>query len=192
MIPPDDAAPTLNGPRVTLRAVEERDRADRLTNGRDAEAVRMYGGDTRELQPFTEADADRWYNAKRGDRFSWVIEVDTRCIGGVRLHSLNVADRRARLAIGIDVPNLRGRGIGTETVQLLLRHAFETLGLHRVDLRVLAYNSRAIGCYERCGFVREGVERESARVGEEWHDDVMMSVLDYEYSALARAWFPSP
>ena len=31
--------------------------------------------------------------------------------------------------------------------------AFGILGLHRIDLRVLAYNTRAISCYRRCGFV---------------------------------------
>ena len=106
-------------------------------------------------------------SSARPRSFGLVIEVDGRCIGSIRLHSLNKADRHARLAIGIDVAPLRGRGIGTEAVRLLLRHAFDTLGLHRIDLRVLSYNTRAIACYQRCGFVREGVERESALVAGE-------------------------
>lgn len=64
----------------------------------------------------------------------------------------------------------------------------EQLGLHRVDLRVLAYNHRAIACYEKCGFVREGVEREGALVAGEWHGDVMMSILEAEYRAASREW----
>ena len=35
-----------------------------------------------------------------------------------------------------------------------------TLGLHRVGLRVLAYNDRAIRCYKKCGFREEGRERQ--------------------------------
>ena len=63
----------------------------------------------------------------------------------------------------------------------MLRYAFEELGMHRVDLRVLAFNERAIACYEKCGFVREGVEREGSRIGGERQSDVLMSVLEQEY-----------
>ena len=61
--------------------------------------------------------------------------------------------------------------------------AFDTLQLHRVDLRVLSFNVRALRCYEKCGFVREGVERESAFVDGARVDDVMMSL---EFAAPKR------
>jgi len=60
------------------------------------------------------------------------------------------------------------------------------MSLHRVSLRVLAYNVRAIRCYSACGFVEEGREREAAFVGGEWHDDVMMGLLAHEFAA--RYW----
>ena len=56
---------------------------------------------------------------------------------------------------------------------MALRHAFGKLGMHRVDLKVLADNARAIAAYRACGFV-EG----------SWHDDVVMGVLDREFAAL--------
>ena len=45
-----------------------------------------------------------------------------------------------------------------------------------------------IRCYEKCGFVREGVERESAWVDGAWADDVLMAILEHEYRALASTW----
>ena len=63
-----------------------------------------------------------------------------------------------------------------------MRHAFDDLGLRRVDLRVLAYNERAIRCYLSCGFVEEGRERESALVDGERYDDLIMGVLAHEYA----------
>lgn len=71
-------------------------------------------------------------------------------------------------------------GLGRETVRLILAHAFGALGLHRVSLRVVAYNTRAIRCYLACGFVEEGREREAALVGGERHDDIMMGILSRE------------
>ena len=73
--------------------------------------------------------------------------------------------------------------MGTEASRLVLAYAFEVLLLHRVELRVLAFNERAIACYERCGFRREGVEREGAWIGGEWQSDVIMSILEQEYRA---------
>jgi [ribosomal protein S5]-alanine N-acetyltransferase len=65
-------------------------------------------------------------------------------------------------------------GLGTEAVQLVLSHAFDTLELWAVRARVLAFNSRAIACYRRCGF-RE-VAREPVSLDGEEAEDVLMEV----------------
>lgn len=89
------------------------------------------------------------------------------------------------MAIGIFDPQLLWKGLGSEAIRLLLRHAFQELRLHRIGIRVLAYNTRAIRAYEKCGFVIEGREREAAFVNGAWHDDVMMGLLETGFSAQA-------
>lgn len=113
---------------MLLRRVQESDTQDRLAAGRDADAVRMYGGDFRNLTPFTQEDAERWYQFEREQPFGWVMEVEGHCVGGARLHQLNLTDRRARFAIGIHAANLRSQGIGSDATRLVLRFAFEQLG----------------------------------------------------------------
>lgn len=98
-----------------------------------------------------------------------------------RLHSLDPVNRRARYAVGLFDRAAWGHGLGTEATRLVLAFGFETLYLHRIDLRVPAYNERAIAAYRRSGFVIEGVERESVLVAGEWHSDVIMSILEHEY-----------
>lgn len=158
----------------------------------------MYGG-SGEPQPLTQSEAERMFSAYQQQNLSqtrmFVIAAlawhDGRacgddiglCIGGIRLHSIAETDRRARLAIGIFDRRFWSHGYGTEAIRLLLAYAFSTMGLHRVDLRVLAYNTRAIRAYEKCGFIREGIERESALVDGVWHDDIIMSVLEHEFHA---------
>jgi RimJ/RimL family protein N-acetyltransferase len=44
-----------------------------------------------------------------------------------------------------------------------------------------AQNVRAIRCYKKCGFQLEGRERESVRVGDGWHDDVIMGKLSTDH-----------
>jgi [ribosomal protein S5]-alanine N-acetyltransferase len=179
--------PLLVGPGVRLRQVELRDRAHRLALGRDPEFHRLVGGDpARADLPLTDADAQRWYAEIAADPLSWVLEVDARMIGSARLHALDRANRRAAYAIGIFSPSDRGRGYGREATDLVLAYAFGTLQLHRVEVRVLDFNTRAIQMYERCGFSHEGVEREAALIGGRWENDVRLSILEHEFGASGR------
>jgi ribosomal-protein-alanine N-acetyltransferase len=44
----------------------------------------------------------------------------------------------------------------TEAMELVLRHAFVDLGLHRLEANVQPANLRSLALAERAGFVREG------------------------------------
>jgi RimJ/RimL family protein N-acetyltransferase len=139
----------------------------------------MFGGDRPAATAMTEPDAARWYGTFAADPnpYRWVIEFDGRFAGTARLHSLDEHNRCARYAIGILDGALLGRGLGTKTTRVVLSFAFEELALHRVDLRVITYNERAIRCYRRCGFVEEGRTRDSAFVDGTYHDDILMAIL---------------
>jgi [ribosomal protein S5]-alanine N-acetyltransferase len=75
---------------------------------------------------------------------------------------------------------------GQETTRLVLAWAFTVLGVHRVELEVLASNSRAIGCYRACGFRQEGIRRQAGLYPVGWKDFILMAVLQPEYAATAR------
>lgn len=180
--------PELNGTRVRLRPFRQSDIAERFALGQSPEIVRCFGGDPDGLPPYTEDHARQWVERHLNHPMAWAVEVDGRLLGEVRLDNLDDHDRRARLAIGLfDVDQL-GRGLGRDAIDLVLSHAFGVLDLHRVDLRVLASNERAIRCYKACGFVEEGRERESAYVAGTWEDDLIMAILAAEYrgQGLAR------
>jgi RimJ/RimL family protein N-acetyltransferase len=74
--------------------------------------------------------------------------------------------------------------LGTEAIRAIAEFCFDTLGLHKLSMRVLAFNIRAIRAYEHVGFVREGLERESALIGGTWHDDVIVGLLKRDFDAL--------
>lgn len=178
---------TLRGQRVLLRRAKHKDRADRLAAGYNREYVRLVGGELSPVDPpFTHADADAWFANATRTPYSWVIEFEGRCVGGARLHSLRPVERRARYAIGLFDAKVWNRGIGLEATHLVLHVAFNVLQLHRVDLRVLAFNRRAIAMYQKAGFVIEGVERDGAWINGRWESDVWMSMLEEEYFAHDR------
>jgi RimJ/RimL family protein N-acetyltransferase len=113
-----------------------------------------------------------------------------RYVGHIRLSVFSWEDGDARLAIGIYDRRFWSAGYGGEAMRLLLRYAFDDLGLHRVDLLVIEYNARAIRAYEKVGFVREGVLRESALVDGVRYGDILMSILAQEYRA--QPWASRP
>ncbi len=173
-------SPLLTGKKIILRKPVKQDIEDRLHCGSSRDNIRMYGGDTRNMQPFRREDAVAWYEKILSNRFEWMIEFEGKCIGQARL-TVNEQDKRARYAVGIFNTSKLGTGLGTEATKLVLDYAFKTLGLHRVDLRTLEYNKRAIACFDKCGFIREGVEREGALIEDRWETDVIMSILEQEY-----------
>ena len=177
----------LFGERVIVRPSQESDAADRIAAGYGPELSRMYGDDPRERKSFTSETAARWQETLAKEPFAWAIEHEGRCIGTIRLHSLEWSSRAAKLAVGLFSPSTWGRGLGSEAIRLVLRCAFEGFGLHRVGLRVLDINERAIRAYEKCGFVREGYERETVFQDGVWRGDVVMGCLDRDFWALFGA-----
>lgn len=176
--------PIFHTPRLILRQPHATDIADRFALGRDVEIYRHLGADTRHLSPLTEEQAKAWVENVASHPAAWVIEYQGRAIGEVLLDNFVEADKRAGLIIGILDPAVIGKGLGTEAIKAIAEFAFDTLGIHKLSMRVLAFNIRAIRAYERVGFVREGLERESALIGETWHDDVILGLLKKDFDAL--------
>lgn len=180
-----NAAPLIKGQNVLLRKPEETDVMDYYNIEISSELIRMYGGNTREISKKTMENATSFIQSIQNHPLEWCVEFEGRLIGQARL-TINEADNRARYAIGLFDPSVWGKGLGTEITQLVMRYAFDELSLHRVDLRVLEYNHRAIKCYEKCGFIIEGTEREGALIEGKYETDLIMSMLDREYNEVHR------
>ena len=180
--------PTLQKGNIILRAPQPSDLQELRAFVQYPEISRMYGRTVKEEQPITEEAALNWYRQMCCDPLRWFIEVDGRLAGTTGFHTFIKDDRKARFVIGLFHPGLLNRGTGTIATRLLLQQAFEQMSLHRVDLRVLAFNERAIAAYRKCGFRPEGVERESAWIDGKWYNDIMMSILEHEYRALMPDW----
>jgi putative acetyltransferase len=88
--------------------------------------------------------------------------IEGKLIGTAAL--IRQENRRAHvgsIAMGVH-DAYQGRGAGGALMAALLTMADRWLGLRRVELTVYADNARAIGLYEKHGFVREGLHRDFA------------------------------
>ncbi len=115
-----------------------------------------------------------------------------RLVGTCAFSQLDAENGSALYHITIGESDVWGLGFGTEATQLMLDHAFGSLGLHRIALYVFEFNERAIGAYRRCGFVVEGRSRESILRDGRWWDELAMSVLSSEWHEQRRPGSPTP
>lgn len=181
----DHLKPILKGAQVTLRDATPLDVPARFALGNTPEIHAMFGADPSTVRDITSDAAQAWVQSHMDDPHAWIIEAKGALIGGIRLHSVNYSDKRAQIAIGIVDANALGRGFGTQAMQLLAAHAFDTMGLHRLGCRVLDFNARAIKAYEKVGFQVEGRERESALIANAWHDDLILGLLDRDLARVS-------
>lgn len=91
--------------------------------------------------------------------------------------------------------------VNSEAKLLMLRHAFEVEGAHRVQLQTDSRNDRSQRAIARLGATREGVLREDVLLGNGYRrSSVYFSVLASEWpsvrarleSFLVRPWSPPP
>ena len=117
---------------------------------------------------------------------SYIIEEreSNTAIGVMSLINIDTKNRNAECIIDIGEKEYWGKGYGTEALKTLLEYAFLELNLHRVSLRVFSLNEKAIRIYDKLGFMKEGVMRESLYRNGKWHDIIIMGVLKREYLTL--------
>lgn len=102
-------------------------------------------------------------------------------IGVTALIGIDLKNRNGECIIDIGEKPYWGLGYGTEALKLLLDYAFLEMNMHRVALRVFAFNERAIRLYEKLGFKQEGVSRQCMFREGKWHDIIHMGILQQEY-----------
>jgi len=173
-------APYLSGERVVLLPPEP-EHAGILARWLNDPAVWVpFGMDT----PASVEGERQWISSlpSREDEINLLVveKISERPIGLAGLRNIDGFNRTARLGVLVGEETDRGSGYGSEAVKLLLRHAFDYLGLRRVNLSVLEKNEPALHLYRKLGFVQEGRERRAQLRGGEYLDRLHFGLFKEE------------
>jgi len=179
---------TLTGTLVRLEPPAEKHLADLLAaSQRDEIWVYLPFGPYRTIDEWRAA-IQRWREqAGQGSSTSFVIvrRSDERAIGMTAYLDIQPKNRALEIGGTWLTPEVQRTAINTECKYLLLRHAFETLGCVRVQLKTDARNLRSQRAIERLGAVKEGVLRKHVLTrGGYQRDAVMYSIVDSEWHAV--------
>jgi [ribosomal protein S5]-alanine N-acetyltransferase len=117
-----------------------------------------------------------------GIAFSFLVTISSSraVIGLVQARQIDLSWESAEWECTL-APSWRGTGAFLETARLVGSFAFGTVGVHRLEARVLLQNGRANGALRKLGAVQEGVLRESVRRGNAYLDQVLWSVLKEDW-----------
>ena len=148
----------ISGEKVYLKGITKED-APKIYEWVNQEGLRDLTGT---LYPVSEVEHEKWITSQltNPDRKLFMICcADTdRQIGTIGLRNFDWINRNAELFISIgEVDDYTSKGYGSDAVVTFVKYCFDHINLHKVYLHVFESNCRAIRCYEKAGFQKEGL-----------------------------------
>jgi RimJ/RimL family protein N-acetyltransferase len=177
-----DELPVLVGRTVTLRepVAQDVDPFVVLLSEPDATRFCVDGPATAAALDamIARAVADR--ASGRGFTYAVTLTASQSVAGLLQVRQLDPAFEAAEWECTL-ATSARGTGVFLEAARLAGSLAFGPVGTHRLEARVLLQNGRANGALRKLGAVQEGVLRRSIRLGGEYCDQVLWSVLKEDW-----------
>jgi RimJ/RimL family protein N-acetyltransferase len=145
--------------------------------------------------PFQSREATRhWIDealAQQATGWRWpfaiVWQATGRAIGSTSYLDLRWSDRALEIGWTWLTPAYWRTVVNTQCKYLLLQHAFEALGMYRVQLLTDSRNQRSQRAIERLGARKEGVLRSHILCPDGYRrDSVLYSILDHEWPEVRR------
>jgi RimJ/RimL family protein N-acetyltransferase len=182
--------PLFEGPHISLAPIDyEKDPAAEARWTHDPEFMRlMY------LEP--AFPLSEWHVKKALEKIEEQVEKEKNRvhfrirlkekdtpIGFADLMWISWSNGTADIRLGIGDAASRGKGYGTEALNLLLRYAFREANLFRLQASIPEYNPAALALFRKAGFTEEVRRREALyRDGRRW-DLLIFGLLATEWEA---------
>ncbi len=181
----------LSDGRITLRPYQLRDAAAlSAMTSRDE----IYETTYNIQREFDEEHAKWWIkfnnNCRRtGTSYEFGIfeSVTDELVGNIGIVNVNSRCSHATLAYYVH-PDRWGEGIATEAGELMLRYAFDTLGLNRVGAICMVHNDASRRVLDKLGFTFEGVARQEIMKDDIFYDVAHYGLLRQDYVKRRRGF----
>ena len=173
------------GDLTCIRAIEPSDIDEVLKYWNDLKFRRLLGPpipwSRRYLENWLEkrASADPWDDKMM--ELAITDKVNGDFLGFVHLEDIKRPHSRAEFGISIQNPAHQSKGYGTDATRVMLWVGFNILGLHSIYLDTMEDNERAIHTYEKVGFKRVGILRETEFIDGAYKGLLVMDILRSEF-----------
>ncbi|MGY5855015.1 MAG: GNAT family protein [Candidatus Thorarchaeota archaeon] len=174
------------GDLVRLRALEMTDLDDTLKFYNTLELRRFLGPPIVRSKKYMEQWLQKvsiWRPMRDGHLYLAVEEKETNeFLGVARIEDVRLPHNRGEVGISINNPERRGKGYGTDAMLVLLGVGFNILGLNSIYLDTMEDNERSIQVYEKIGFKRVGLLRETEYMDGAHKGLLIMDILRKEFT----------
>jgi N-acetyltransferase len=140
---------------------------------------------TREDMESYVRTAMQWHERGTALPFATVLRSENRVIGSTRFANYEAPHRRVEIGWTWLAPQWQRTGANVEAKLLMMAHAFEVLGLNRVEFKTDVLNSKSRNALLGIGATEEGVFRKHQVL---WNgrirDSVYFSVINDEWPAV--------
>jgi len=113
---------------------------------------------------------------------------DDACIGTTSIRDIDWVHRTGETGTGLLTAEDRGQGLGTEAKHMLLRYAFEVLGLHAIRSMVFSGNARSAAALGKQGYRYAGRLTAFIQKGGAYQDEFAFDVLRSDWQTAYAAW----
>jgi RimJ/RimL family protein N-acetyltransferase len=177
----------LEGRHVRLEPLAKEHLAGLARVGLDEELWRWIPVPVRTAEELAEYIETALEEQKRGVSLSFALieKASGRAIGSTRYGNIDRTHHRVEIGWTWVAREWQRSAVNTEAKYLLLRHAFETLGCIRVELKTDSLNEKSRAAILRIGAKEEGIFRNhmitsSGRL----RHSVYFSIVDWEWPAV--------
>lgn len=155
----------------------------------DAELFRFYPyrlASPDDLRRFI-LEMQRKQAAGEGLGFATRVRASGTVVGSSGFHEADPHHRRVEIGATWATPAAQRTAVNTEAKYLMLRHAFEVLGMLRVEFKTDARNSRSRAALLRIGATEEGIHRHHMVMPDGANrDSVYFSIIAPEWPSVKR------
>ena len=175
----------LKGKNIKLRAIEPTD-VDILYHWENDNKI-WHLSNT--VTPFSRFDLEQYVISSQQDIFTTKqlrlmidkIEKGNQkvTIGSIDLFDFDPANKRAGIGILIGKEERR-KGYAAEALELLLEYCFKILHLHQIYCNITINNTASLNLFKKHNFVIIGIKKEWLHIKDEWVDEYILQLINYQ------------
>lgn len=136
--------------------------------------------------PNTELTQEEYFNylsrSKQDIQLAIVLKENDQLIGIIGIHKIDWIHRCGDIGIVIGDRTQWGKGLATEAISLIVKHAFTKINLHKLTAGMSSSDIGSKKCFEKNGFILEGTRRKHFFYKNEYVDVYMLGLLKEEWA----------
>ena len=173
----------MKGAQINFRLVGKQDLSI-IRDWRNSQGIREYNTQFTLLNMSNQIKWFEQISSNNSNRTMFmVIDKKGKPIGICGIIQIDQENKSGDVAIILGEQKIHSRGIGTETLSMLVKYGFENIKLHKIEAEIFSFNSISIKLFTKLFFKHDATKRDSLWRNGKWWDVHIFSLLKKDYES---------